>query len=163
MGVSLSTPIRIALAVIALLVGAVAFWMLVPRDASFGMFEQQGGPNIARMAFSLVSTIAGVILGSLYRQLRQLQAAGTLIITNFSNFASNLLRSVDLWLGLAGSPIVYALLLQSTNGMSLPGLLLVALENGFCCLLIVNAFVGRTETALAARSPADPPQQQNDG
>jgi hypothetical protein len=48
-------------------------------------------------------------------------------------------------LGVAGAPIVYALPLQSTDGMSLPGLLIVALENCFCCLLIESAFVGRTE------------------
>jgi hypothetical protein len=146
----MSKILSIGAALIAAAVGLVAFWFLVPRAASFGMFQQEGGPNIARLAFSFVSTLAGVILGSANRQLRQIQAAGTSTIQDVPKFLSGVVRSVDLWLGLAGAPIVYALLLQSTDGMSLPGLLLVALENGFCCLLIVNAFVGRSEHALAA-------------
>jgi len=142
--------LNIGAVLVAAAVGLVAFLFLVPRAASFGMFQQEGGPNIARLAFSFVSTLAGVILGSAYRQLRQLQVE-TSTIQDVPKFLSGVLRSVDLWLGLAGAPIVYALLLQSTDGMSLPGLLLVALENGFCCLLIVNAFVGRSEHALATR------------
>lgn len=128
--------------------GFVAFWYLAPRSASFGMFEAEGKANIGRLAISFSATIGGVVLGSAYRQLRALQAAGTNVIRDVPAFLSTLLRSVDLWLGLVGAPIVYALLLQATDGMSLPGLLLVALENGFCCLLIVNAFVGRTESEL---------------
>jgi hypothetical protein len=60
-------------------------------------------------------------------------------------------RSVDMWLGIAGAPIVYALLLKATDGMSMPGLLAVALENGFCCLIIVNGFIGRAEQQNAAK------------
>jgi len=103
---------------------------------------------------SFSATIAGVVIGSTYRQLRALQAAGLTTIPNARVFLSDLSRSIDLWLGLVGAPIVYALLLQSTDGMSLPGLLLVALENGFCCLLIVNAFIGRTETELKRSAAA---------
>jgi hypothetical protein len=56
-----------------------------------------------------------------------------------------MLKSVDMWLGLAGAPIVYALVLQSTAGMTLPGLLVVALENGFCCLIVLNGFMRNAE------------------
>jgi hypothetical protein len=153
----MSKLVQIGLTVLAALVGMAAFWFLVPRSASFGMFQQEGGgPNVARLVFSFVSTITGVVLGSAYRQLRHLQSTGVNTISDMSRFTSDLTRSIDLWLGLAGAPIVYALLLQSTNGMSLPGLLLVALENGFCCLLIVNSFVGRTESSLAPKEETKP-------
>jgi hypothetical protein len=46
---------------------------------------------------------------------------------------------------------VYALLLKSSNGLSLSGLIVVALENGFCCLIIINGFVGRQVEAQMAK------------
>jgi hypothetical protein len=147
-----SKPLAILLTALCGMVGFVAFWYLVPRSVSFGMFEGEDKPDVARLALSFSATIAGVVLGSAYRQLRALQAAGIHTIPDAPAFLSTVVRSVDLWLGLVGAPIVYALLLQSTDGMSLPGLLLVALENGFCCLLIVNAFVGR--------AASDTPQKQ---
>jgi hypothetical protein len=164
----MSKALSAVMVIVTAVVGWFSFWYLVPRATSFGMFEGDNTPNITRLALSFSATIAGVVIGSTYRQLRALQAAGLTTIPNARVFLSDLSRSIDLWLGLVGAPIVYALLLQSTDGMSLPGLLLVALENGFCCLLIVNAFVGRTETELkkAAAGGAGagaPSQQQGPG
>ena len=101
----------------------------------------------ARYVFilSFLATIIGVICGSFYRELRSLQAKNVTTIQDPGLFFGNMVRSVDMWLGFAGSPIVYSLLLKATDGMSLPGLLAVALENGFCCLIIVNGFIGKAE------------------
>jgi hypothetical protein len=128
--------------------GVIAFWFLVPRSASFGMFEGSGGVHVGRIAVSCGATVAGVILGSVYRRLRRLQAQGKDIVEDIPAFFSSAFRSIDMWLALVSAPIVYALLLQSTDGMSLPGMLLVALQNGFCCLLIAEAFVGKKEADL---------------
>ena len=136
---------RFVIALVAVVVGLAGFWYLVPRAPSFGMFAVEGEINLTRAGLSFAATIAGVILGSFYRQLRALQATGQTTIEAPLRFIAAMFRSVDMWLGLAGAPIVYALLLQSTSGMTLPGLLVVALENGFCCLVIVNGFVGRVE------------------
>ncbi len=136
--------IGLPLAVIAAILGSTAYWFMVPRDTVFGVFEGAGRGNVGRLILSFAATIGGVVLGSFYRQLRQMTSS---TIDDVPAFLSHVLRSVDLWLGLAGAPVVYALLLQSTNGMSTPGLLLVGLENGFCCLIIVNAFVGRIAPA----------------
>lgn len=138
---------KYALAACALAIGLGAFWYLVPRSPSFGMFAGDDHVNIGRFGAALAATIVGVVLGSLYRGLRALQQAGVTKIDQPLTFLSDIARSVDLWLGLAGAPIVYALLLQSTSGMALPGMLIVALENGFCCVVIINSFVAKTEAA----------------
>lgn len=145
----MSKGLATGLFVAAIAAGFAAFWYLAPRDASFGMFESTGGANVARVVLSFGATIAGVVLGSFYRQLRHMQAKGRRKIGDIPAFLSGVFRSVDMWLALVSAPIVYALLLQSTDGMSLPGLLLVALENGFCCLFIVDAFARGRERELA--------------
>jgi hypothetical protein len=43
------------------------------------------------------------------------------------------------------NPAGIRLLLKATDGMSLPGLIVVTLQNGFFCLIIVNGFIGRVE------------------
>ena len=139
------TSAGFSLSFLAALIGFAGYWYLAPRSESFGMFLGFDEVATVRLALSFAATLAGVVLGSLYRQLRQLQVEGQQVISDAPAFITRMFRSVDLWLGLAGSPIVYALLLQSTNGMNLPGLLLIALENGFCCLIILNQFVGKAE------------------
>jgi hypothetical protein len=137
--------IRIIAAIASLLFGLGAYWYLAPRSSSFGMFEGAEAAGLWRFALSFLATIAGVICGSFYRELRNLQAKGETKITNPRGFLGDMFRSVDMWLGFAGSPIVYSLLLKATDGMSLPGLIVVALQNGFCCLIVVNGFIGRAE------------------
>lgn len=127
----------------AVVIGFFGYWFLVPRSPSFGMFEAVDGSGTARLLLSFGATIAGVICGALYRKLRALQDSGIPQIPSLRPFFGEMLRSTDMWLGLAGAPIVYSLLLKATDGMSLPGLLAVALENGFCSLIIVNGFIGR--------------------
>lgn len=140
---------------VAIVAGLAGFWYLMPRTPAFGMFAGEGDANLVRVALSFSATIGGVILGSFYRQLRALQAAGQQTIEAPLHFIAVMFRSIDMWIGLAGAPIVYALLLQSTSGMTLPGLLVVALENGFCCLVIVNGFVGRVEAREKSPKSAD--------
>lgn len=154
----MSKALGVAAVLLAIAIGFGAFWYFTPRTMAFGMFESSGRANIGRLVFTFGATILGVVLGSIYRQLRQLPEP---IIKDLGAFFSNVARSVDLWLGLVGAPIVFALLLQSTDGMSVPGLLLVGLENGFCCLIIVNAFIGRTETQVQKGAViALPPDQR---
>lgn len=141
--------VRILAATVSLLFGLGAYWYLAPRSSSFGMFEGAETSGPLRFILSFLATIAGVILGSLYRELRNRQAKGETEIPDLGLFFGSMVRSVDMWLGFAGSPIVYSLILKATDGMSLPGLLVVALQNGFCCLIIVNGFVGKAEQDAA--------------
>jgi hypothetical protein len=143
---------RFGVAIIAVVVGFVLYLNFAPRTASFGMQAEAGGSGMLRLGLSFAATIAGVVLGSVYRQIRELQARGTTRIDDFGAFFGNVFRSTDMWLGLVGSPLVYALLLKASDGMSLAGLITVGLENGFCCLLIINGFVGKMEQQASPRS-----------
>lgn len=127
------------------ILGFLAFSLLVPRDNSFGMFEAESGRATAMLAIAFVCTIAGVLLGAGYRAVLRLKSQGVEEIEDFAGFLGGLLRSVDLWLGLLAAPIVFALLLKASDGMELSGLVVVALQNGFCAQLIVQGLVKQTE------------------
>jgi hypothetical protein len=135
---------------VALGVGFLGFFFILPHDSRFGMFIAGAEVNVGRLLLSFSATVLGVMLGSFYRQLRALPS-GTVIINDLGAFISQVFHSVDLWLGLAAAPLVYALLLKATSGMALSGLVVVALENGFCCSLIADG-------VLARREP-EPPRQ----
>ena len=66
-------------------------------------------------------------------------------ITNFREFAESVFRSIDLWLGLFGSPLAYGLILKAIDGINLLGLTTLALENGFFCTIVVNEARGPKE------------------
>ena len=128
------------------LVGAVVWFRLAPSARAFGLFEKADTEQLLRITVGYLATVAGVILGSVYRQLRQMRDSGLSEIQNMRVFLGRAFRSVDLWMGLCGSPIVLLLLVRASEGISLAGMVVAALENGFCCLIIVNGFVAKTES-----------------
>lgn len=127
-----------ALAIFAVVIGGIGYWLLIPREPTYGMFEEGAAADVLRIGLSFFATMLGVVLGSFYRTLQALKAGGHAVIRDASATLSRMLRSIDLWLALAGAPILYALLLQTTTGMNLSGLVVVALQNGFCSLIIIN-------------------------
>jgi hypothetical protein len=121
--------------------GFAGFWWLSPRSDNFGMFESGAADATLRIVLSFAAVIVGVVLGSLYRTLKSLGDEGKKDIGNAGRFLSRAFRSIDMWLGLVAAPLVYAVLLQSTSGMALSGLVVVGLQNGFCCLVVANALL----------------------
>ncbi len=99
-------------------------------------------------------TVLGVVLGSAYRELQKMKEAGKTTVDGA--FFKNFLTSIDLWMSLIGSPLVYALLWKSVEGGSIASLTLIALENGFCCNVVISNIV-RRRTAEAAAKPEDKP------
>jgi hypothetical protein len=124
--------------------GFAGYWWTAPREESFGLFESGAAESTVKFGVTFVAVIAGVILGSLYRSLKYLADRGTVTIKNLRRFLSRSFRSVDMWLGLVASPVVYAVLLQTADGMELAGLVFTGLQNGFCCLVIANALIEKT-------------------
>jgi hypothetical protein len=141
---------------LAIVVGYIVYSLMAPRSHSFGFFEGTENSQTIRFMITFLATVVGVLLGSIYRELKLLQGMGIAKIPSLNTFFSGIGRSTDLWIGLAGSPIVYSLILQSTDGMSLAGLIVVALQNGFCCLVVLNSFIGRQE---AGQNIPPTPQQ----
>lgn len=129
---------KMLLAISGLAIGLVGFQFLVPREESFGLFSAEDGDASFKYAMTFLATVLGVIIGSAYRGLRELSDRGIKELPK-GWFASRF-QSVDMWLGLIASPIIYALLLRASDGMSLPGQIILALENGFCALIIIDSF-----------------------
>jgi hypothetical protein len=117
---------------------ALFWWMAIPRE--HGMFAVENR-ELAKLLIGFAATVAGVVLGSAYRHLARLKERDVQTMGSFRVEALNIARSVDLWMGLVASPLVYGLLIQSLAKMGLAGLVIVALENGFCCLLIAESFI----------------------
>ena len=85
------------------------------------------------MTYGYAVTLAGVALGSSYRELQRRQAKGHRQIKSVRSFFRSVLRSIDFWMGICASPMVFALILQSAGGASTAALTAIGLQNGFCC------------------------------
>ena len=140
----------ILISFLCLTVGFGSYWFLAPTGASFGLFESISAGTL-RLIATFLAVIGGVVLGSFYRELRGLKAQGVNRVPHLWTFFLDASRSTDMWLGLLGSPVVYALLLRSSEGMTLGGMILTGLENGFCCLLILNSLLDRDTPTRRAR------------
>lgn len=133
-----------AMVVLSTAIGFGLFvWVAVPVD--HGMFEVADS-HVANLLVGFAATVAGVVLGSTYRHLAQLRQQGVQTMKSFRAQAVGIARSVDLWMGLVASPLVYGLLIQSLADVGRAGLVIVGLENGFCCLLIADAFMRRSSS-----------------
>lgn len=85
-------------------------------------------------------TLIGVAPGATYRRLITLRSAGVDKIS-FGKLIADVFCSVDFYVGIVGAPIVYGLLWQSLNDISLAGLSIIALQNGFTSHAILDQFV----------------------
>lgn len=84
-----------------------------------------------------VATLFGVASGAAYRTMRS-DPKWPGPIADFGELATSVLRSRDLWAGMIASPIVFGLIYRTVEGISLVGLVVVALENGFCCHELIS-------------------------
>jgi hypothetical protein len=126
------------------ILGAVAWYGLNKIDGNpLGGVATPDGGNAFVVAYGYVMTVLGVLLGSAYRQLEKLRALKQTHIESFTTLASDVIRSIDLWMSLLASPIVFALIWKTMDRTSYSSVTIVALENGFACLAVVTAFLKR--------------------
>jgi len=95
------------------------------------------------VGYGYFTLVVGVFLGAGYRNLKERRAAGGKML-NVREFIREVFHSVDFWLGLFGSPVVYAILLQAVDLTNISigsaaGMTLVGLQNGFVCQSIADA------------------------
>jgi hypothetical protein len=141
----------------AIAVGFVTFVLMDPIASLPGMAEHQNGVPV-RIAAGFLATLVGVVLGAVYRELRRRQSRGATRIA-VGPFFRDMRGSIELWLGLVGSPMVFALLLRSTEGVDLIGLVIMALENGFCCLIILNTLIEKHDKPESPPGGVEPQSQ----
>jgi hypothetical protein len=134
----MKTPYGLALAV----VGAGA-WFFMTHNLEGRYFElgDDNGRELFLVAYGYVMTVAGVVLGSAYRALDRMRAAKVTEIANFPAFARDVFRSVDFWMALLASPIVYAALWKTIDSQEMTALTIFPLENGFACLAVISALM----------------------
>jgi hypothetical protein len=131
---------------IAAAVAAAVAWALLFMGSTtwFGAVAQASPTDWGKLVAGYFATVAGVVLGSAYRALRPKTAAAAARIDNFRVVADDIFRSRDLWAGLVASPLVFGLLYRTLDDAALSGLVVLALENGFCCHTVVsNIRVGK--------------------
>lgn len=99
-------------------------------SGAFGVDEESSIATgiTAVVAFSF--TLFGVTLGALYRRLVELRESGRRTVS-FKVLLRQVFASIDFKIGLVGAPIVFGLLWQAIADVSLPGMLIIALQNGF--------------------------------
>jgi hypothetical protein len=151
------TIVRIITAVILVGVGFFGmYWIAQRGPLVFGLNETPETQGFPVIAYGYAMTAIGVILGSIYRELQALRAAGIKRITNVRRFFRDVFRSIDFWMSACGSPIVYALLWKSLEGGSVAALTIIALQNGFCCTVIIEKLMNQGGTAPQPAAPASP-------
>ena len=133
---------RFVLFAVLAVVGFFA-WRLITGNnwGVFGANETVVATPLGEVLYGYLVTLVGVLLGSVYRELQDLRNSGTKRIAHPKAFVKALFSSVDLWVSLCGSPIVYALLWKSLAGGGPAGLTIVALQNGFCCTMVLGNLV----------------------
>lgn len=136
-----------------LLVGGIAgyYWLAANTPLAFGMNEAPEPQSIVVVAYGYCVTLAGVILGALYRELQAMKARGEQQIGSIGRFLRGVFLSVDFWISACGSPIVYALLWKSLEGGSRSALTIVALQNGFCCTMILDSIMRKGDPSAPAK------------
>jgi len=128
-------------------------YLTTPSSLSFGALQDPNSTSnkIWLWIFGYLVTLIGVASGSGYRNLQK-QRSQT--IGSIREFFGGIFLSTDLWMGLLGSPIVYGLILKSTEGMSRAAFFVTALENGFCCTILINSLSPKNDGVPQSPTPA---------
>lgn len=131
--------IRAVAAIILLVVGGGGYIYFGTFESTLlGNFESAGTSGLLRVVLGFMLTLIGTALGTAHRALSKLKDGGANEIDNISVFLASVARSVDLWIGFSVSPIVFALLLSSTNGVAISAFCVIALQNGFFCHAVIE-------------------------
>ena len=129
-------------------------YLVTAQPLRFGANETPATQKVSVVMYGYLVTLAGVVLGSAYRELQARKERGETQISSLRGFARSVFLSIDFWTSMCGSPIVYALLWRSLDGGNVAGLTVIALQNGFCCTMVISNFLKRgPEQNPAPRMP----------
>jgi hypothetical protein len=125
---------------------SITFWFVSRSQVpgASGAFQSATAPKwtstLLTAGYGFCLTLIGVALGATYRRLIKLRTAGVDKVA-VRKLLGDVFTSVDFYIGLVGAPIVYGLLWQSLADISLAGLSIIALQNGFTSHAIIDQFV----------------------
>jgi len=142
---------KVGLYIVLAGVGFAAWrYIIIQQPLRFGANEAPQTQNLGIVIYGYVVTLIGVLLGSVYRELQTRKERGESSIGNVSEFLKSVFLSLDMWMSLCGSPIVYALIWKSLDGGNTGGLTVIALQNGFCCTMLLSNLLKRGPNQNAA-------------
>jgi hypothetical protein len=121
--------------------GFVGLALLLPVESLRYGAQDAPPPEAATVPILIVGylmTAVGALLGAAYRYLQRLPGQ---TIPGLGALARDVFYSIDLWMGLVGSPVAFGLVLRSVDRVNVPGAIVLALENGFCCTMLVNTLL----------------------
>jgi hypothetical protein len=143
-------PLRLVIViVIGLSITAYFIWQnRVPTVQ--GAFEMAGeGSWLATAAsavYGFLMTLLGVFIGAAYRHLIELRSKGKTSV-GLRSISAQVLRSTDFHIGVVGSPLVFGLLWQAIGDISVAGLTVIALQNGFTSHAVLERVVPHSQNA----------------
>lgn len=136
--------VRIPLFLLLAIIGIVGWRYLLGSELlRFGANAAPEQPGARVLIYGYVITLIGVVLGSAYRELQTRKQRGETTIRSPRRLLRAVFLSLDFWMSLCGSPLVYALIWKSMEGGNLAGLTTIALQNGFCCTVIIGSLISK--------------------
>lgn len=96
--------------------------------------------TVSTAVYGFLMTLIGVFVGAAYRRLIELRSKGVSSV-RLRSIAKQTLRSIDFHIGLVGSPIVFGLIWQAIGDISVAGITIIALQNGFASHAVLERVV----------------------
>lgn len=138
-----------------LLVGLLVWVFLWTGDDHLlgGLVQPKQDTDVTRIVLGYALTLVGVVIGTAFRKIKELEQAGQKTIQNFRQLAADILRSTDLWMGFCAAPIVAGIVLTTASDIPIYGFALIALQNGFFCQAVIERLQApKSEAKRASRA-----------
>ena len=106
--------------------------------------------TVLTAGYGFAMTLLGVFIGAAYRRLIELRSTGE-DRARLRQVAAAVWGSIDFQIGLVGSPLIFGLLWQSIDDISLAGITVIALQNGFTSHAVLDRVVPHDQVPAPAR------------
>jgi hypothetical protein len=124
-----------------------------------GAFEIAGEKSwlgtVGSAVYGFLITLVGVFIGAAYRRLIELRGKGTTAVS-LPAVTTDVVRSIDFHIGLVGSPLVFGLIWQSIGDISVAGITMIALQNGFTSHAVLERVVPHGQDATPPNKGMEP-------
>lgn len=136
------------------LVLSVSLYAYITDELPLGAYGALGGAShLIERIISYCFLLFGVAGGAICRELIQRRSKGQRRVKILS-VGKGIFRSIDFWIGVCGSPLIFAGVLSNTSEMTLEGLCMVAIENGFTCTIVVSTLLNTDAREATANTPS---------
>ncbi len=113
------------------------------QGTNFGAVAIEDSPAL-KILIAYLITLLGVLLGTIYRNLQERKLKGRNSINKPGAFFKSVFKSIDFWMSLCASPLVFMVLYNSISNSSFSSLAVIAFENGFFITLIMDKLIPST-------------------